>query len=88
MQAMYLTMFVILTPSIILSGLLYPRDNMPGLSLFYSALMPITHYLTITRAIFLRGVGTGMLWASSILPLIVLSIIYFVASVLVFRKRI
>jgi len=87
MQAMYLAMFIVLIPSIILSGMLYPRDNMPEISLLYSYLLPVTHYLTITRGIFLRGVGSAMLWASSILPLIALSIAYFTASVLVFRKR-
>jgi ABC-2 type transport system permease protein len=88
MQAMYLAMFLVLIPSIILSGMLFPRDNMPWVSLLYSQLLPVTHYLTITRAIFLRGVGAEMLWTSAILPLIVLSIVYFAASVLVFRKRI
>jgi ABC-2 type transport system permease protein len=87
MQAIYLAVFIILIPAIILSGLLFPRDNMPWLSLLYSELLPVTHYLTITRAIFMRGVGAGMLWTSAILPLIALSIVYFLASVLVFRKR-
>lgn len=88
MQAMYLAMFIVLIPSIILSGMIYPRDNMPGVSLWYSNLLPVTHYLTITRGIFLRGVGSDMLWTSSILPMIGLSVAYFVFSVLAFRKRI
>jgi ABC-2 type transport system permease protein len=88
MQAMYLAMFIVLIPSIILSGMLFPRDNMPAVSSLYGALLPVTHYLTITRAIILRGVSAVTLWKSAILPMIVLSIVYFVASVLVFRKRI
>jgi ABC-2 type transport system permease protein len=88
MQAMYLAMFLVLIPSIILSGMLFPRDNMPSVSLLYGELLPVTHYLTITRAIILRGVNAGLLWTSSILPMIGLSIVYFSASVLVFRKRI
>ncbi len=86
MQAMYLAMFIVLIPSIILSGMIYPRDGMPWASLIYSELLPVTHYLTILRAIFLRGAGAEALWPS-ILPLIVLSIVYFVASIFVFRKR-
>ncbi len=88
MQAIYLAVFIILIPAIILSGLMFPRDNMPWFSLAYSALLPVTHYLTITRAIILRGVSASMLWTSSIIPLIALSIAYFAASVFVFRKRI
>ncbi len=87
MQAIYLAVFIILIPAIILSGLMFPRDNMPLLSHLYSDLLPVTHYLTISRGIILRGVAASTLWWSSILPLIVLSIGYFVASVLVFRKR-
>jgi ABC-2 type transport system permease protein len=88
MQAIYLAVFIILIPAIILSGLMFPRDNMPWFSLAYSPLLPVTHYLTITRAIILRGVSASMLWTSSIIPLIALSIGYFAASVFVFRKRI
>jgi len=87
MQAMYLAMFIVLIPSIILSGMIYPRDGMPLASLIYSELLPVTHYLTILRAIFLRGATAEALWPS-IWPLIGLSIVYFVASVFVFRKRI
>jgi ABC-2 type transport system permease protein len=87
MQAIYLTMFIVLIPAIILSGLLFSRDNMPAFTYWYSELMPVTHYLEVTRGIMLRGIGAASLWAS-ILPLIILSVVYFIASVLAFRKRI
>jgi ABC-2 type transport system permease protein len=87
MQAVYLAVFVVLIPAIILSGLMMPRDDMPLFTYAYSALLPVTYYLEITRGIMLRGVGADML-LSSIIPLIILSVIYSVASVLVFRKRI
>ncbi|MBN1439541.1 MAG: ABC transporter permease [Anaerolineales bacterium] len=88
MQAIYLSVFVILIPAIILSGLLFPRDNMPLVTYLYSMLLPVTHYLEIVRGIMVRGIGAESLWQTAILPLIVLSIGYFVASVLAFRKRI
>lgn len=86
MQAIYLAVFIILIPAIILSGLIYPRSGMPLATYIYSELLPVTHFLDITRAIMLRGVSASLLWMS-ILPLIILSVVYFVASVLVFRKR-
>ncbi|MGB9591797.1 MAG: ABC transporter permease, partial [Candidatus Kryptoniota bacterium] len=88
MQAIYLAVFVILIPAIILSGLIFPRDNMPLATYLYSEVLPVTHYLEITRGIMLRGVDASLLWWSSIFPMIVLSVVYFTASVLVFRKRI
>lgn len=87
MQAIYMTVFIILIPAIILSGLLYPRDNMPLVTYIYSELLPVTQYLEITRGIMLRGVTTQNLLFSSILPLVILSVVYFVSSVLAFRKR-
>ena len=87
MQAMYLAVFIVLIPAIILSGLMLPRDDMPLVTYAYSALLPVTYYLQITRGIMLRGVGANML-LPSIIPMVVLSIIYAVASILVFRKRI
>ena len=87
MQAMYMAVFIVLIPAIILSGLLFPRDDMPAVTYWFSELMPVTHYLEITRSIILKGVGGAAIWPS-ILPLIILSIAYFAASILVFRKRI
>ncbi len=87
MQAMYLAMGVVLIPAIILSGLLMPRDSMPWVTYAFGELLPVTHFLEITRGIILKGVGAATLWPS-IWPLIVLSVVYFSASVLVFRKRI
>jgi ABC-2 type transport system permease protein len=87
MQAIYLVLFLVLIPAIILSGALYPRDNMPVFSRLYSELLPLTHYLVISRGIILRGASAAMLW-NAVLPLLILSAVYFVVSVLVFRKRI
>ena len=88
MQAVYLAVFVVLIPAIILSGLLFPRGNMPLVTYWYSELLPVTHYLEITRGIIMRGIEAKVLWWTSIFPLIVLSVVYFTASVFAFRKRI
>jgi ABC-2 type transport system permease protein len=88
MQAIYLALFVVLMPAIILSGMLFTRENMPAVTYWYSELLPVTQYLEITRGIIVRGVGLQTLWWSSTVPLIILSVIYFACSVLVFRKRI
>ncbi len=87
MQAFYLAVFIVLIPAIILSGLLISRDGMPAFTYWFSELMPVTHFLEITRGIMLKGVGAGYLW-DSIWPMILLSILYFAASVLTFKKKI
>jgi ABC-2 type transport system permease protein len=87
LQAVYLAVFLILIPAIILSGLMFPRDNMPAITYWYGELLPVTQYLEITRGIIVRGIPAIQLWSSSILPLLVLSVGYFTASVFAFRKR-
>lgn len=83
MQAIYLALFLVLIPAIILSGLMFSRENMPAFTYWYSELLPVTQYLEICRGIMLRGISAGTLWLSSTLPMLILSVIYFVASVLV-----
>jgi len=87
MQAMYLAVGVVLIPSIILSGLIFSRDGMPAVTYWISELLPVSHYLEITRGIMLKGVGLDVLMPS-VWPLIILSVVYFALSVLLFRKRI
>lgn len=88
MQAMYLAVFVVLIPAVILSGMIYSRANMPAVTYWYSEMLPVTQYLEITAGIIVRGAGPKTLWWSSTFPMLVLSVVYFIASVLAFRKRI
>lgn len=87
MQSIYIALFIVLIPAIILSGMLFSRDSMPAVTYWYSELLPVTQYLEITAGIIVRGAKMATMWASSILPMAILSIVYFVASVLAFRKR-
>ena len=86
MQAMYLAVFIVLIPAIILSGLMLPRDGMPAFTYWFGEFMPVTHFLDITRGIMLKGVNASVLW-SSIWPMIALSVLYFAASVFTFKKK-
>ncbi|MEA3325793.1 MAG: ABC transporter permease [Chloroflexota bacterium] len=86
MQAMYLAVFIVLIPAIILSGLMLSRDGMPAFTYWFGEFMPVTHFLEITRGIMLKGVDSRILWGS-IRPMIALSIVYFLASVFTFKKR-
>jgi ABC-2 type transport system permease protein len=86
MQAMYLAVGIVLIPAIILSGLMFSRQGMPWVTYYFSEILPITHFLVIIRGIMVKGTGVSFMW-HSIQSLIILSIVYFVASVATFRKR-
>jgi len=85
MQAMYMASFIMM-PSFLLSGLLYPRDNMPWLAYFSGYLLPVTYFLEIVRGIMLKGVGLVALW-TWVWPMTVFSVVVFFASVFMFHKR-
>ena len=86
MQAMYLAVGIVLIPAIILSGLMFSRQGMPWVTYWFGEMLPITHFLTIIRGIMVKGVGFNFLWPS-VRALIILSVLYFAASVATFKKR-
>ena len=61
LQAMQIT-FLILLPSILLSGFIFPRESMPLAIKAISYLIPLTYFLEISRSIILKGVGIEYLW--------------------------
>jgi len=86
MQAIYLASFIMM-PSFILSGLLFPRDNMPWLAYYSGYLLPVTYFLEIVRGIMLKGVGLLYLW-HWVWPMALFSVVVFFLAVLLFQKRI
>mgnify|MGYP001220194820 CR=1 FL=1 len=85
-EALYLAVFIVL-PAAILSGLLFPRQSMPWPAYAAGYLLPLTYYLEIGRGIILKGVGLNYLWPW-VWPMALFSIVVFLLSVFLFRKRI
>jgi ABC-2 type transport system permease protein len=61
-QEAFLSMFLFLLPSIILSGFLYPVETMPEFFQVLTLANPLRHFLEVVRAIFLKGAGFEELW--------------------------
>ena len=60
-QAM-MTSFFVMQPSVLLSGFLFPIDNMPCAVQMLTYILPLRYYVTIVRGIFLKGSGMDVLW--------------------------
>jgi len=84
-QAM-LTAFFVLMPSVILSGFMFPIENMPRLVQWITYAIPLRYFVEIVRGIFLRGAGISVLWPE-VLALIALGGTIFALSALRFQKR-
>ncbi len=61
-QAMMIIIFFIALPMILLSGFVFPIENMPKPIQPITYLMPLRYFLVIVRGIFLKGVGIEVLW--------------------------
>lgn len=84
-EAMQMSLMVML-PSILLSGFIFPRESMPTVIYLIGLLIPATYYLEILRGIILRGAGIAVLWDET-LVLIGFGIFFMALSALRFKKH-
>jgi ABC-2 type transport system permease protein len=86
MQALQMSM-VFLLPSVFFSGFIFPRETMPWIFYALGALFPTTYFISLMRAIILRGAYFFEYWPHLAI-LIAMSILLFVLCALRFRKKI
>jgi ABC transporter DrrB family efflux protein len=84
-QAIQLSFLVIL-PSVLLSGYIFPRDSMPAALAWVSYLIPATYFIEVLRGIILRGAGPAELWPEAA-ALLVFGAALVGLSAARFRKR-
>jgi ABC-2 type transport system permease protein len=72
-QEAFMSVFLFLFPAMILSGLMFPVENMPLPIQYFTLLDPIRHFLVIVRGVFLRGAGWSVLYPQ-ILTLLVMGV--------------
>jgi ABC-2 type transport system permease protein len=51
-----------LTPAIMLSGLIFPINNMPVFFQYLTYLNPLRYFIIVVQDVFLKGAGLGILW--------------------------
>jgi len=85
-QAIQITQ-ILLLPSIMLSGFIFPRESLPIVLQWIGNLLPLTYFMIVVRGILLKGVGLEYLWPQ-VLPLVVIGAIVFIAAILRFQKKI
>ncbi len=84
-QAMMTTFFFAM-PFFMLSGFVFPIENMPTIVQWFTYLNPLRYLLFIVRGIFLKGVGLNILWPQ-FLGMTLVGIAVFSGSVSRFKKR-
>ena len=85
-QAAQLAQLVLL-PSILISGFLFPRESLPKVLYWIGYAVPLTYFVTIIRGILVKGVGFRYLYPQ-IIPLVCLGAVVFTLAIVRFQKKI
>lgn len=84
--ALALSFLVIFFPGFFLTGIFFPIASMPEIMRLESLGLPGTHYATITRGVFLPGVGLDVLWPYAVM-LVGLGFGFTAIAALFFKKK-
>ncbi|HKL33185.1 MAG TPA: ABC transporter permease, partial [Tangfeifania sp.] len=86
MTAMFVSMIVLMLPTILLSGFIFPIENMPEILQWLSHIMPARWFIAIIRDIMLKGIGITFVWKETLI-LIGMTLFFVVGSVKKFKIR-
>jgi len=84
-EAMLTSVFFLL-PSFMLSGFMFPIENMPAIFQYVTYLIPMRYFLEIIRGIFLKGTGLDALWPQT-LALLFFGVGIIMLAAMRFQKR-
>ncbi len=84
-QASMTAQFFIAMPFIVLSGFIFPIENMPRIIQYVTYLIPVRYFIEIVRGIFLKGDGFAQLYPQTI-ALFLIGTVVLSLSVYSFRR--
>jgi ABC-2 type transport system permease protein len=79
-------MLIFFFPGFFLSGIFYPLVSMEPIMKMEAFMVPTTHYVLVSRGIFLKGQGLEALWPYA-LAMLAMGIICMGLSILLFKKK-
>ena len=84
--AMFISLFALMLPTILLSGFIFPVDNMPVLLQWISHIMPPKYFIIIIKNIMLKGTGFMFVWKETLI-LAGMTLFFLMVSVAKFKIR-
>jgi len=81
-----LATFLFYMPAVLLSGFMFPIENMPVFFQYVTYVNPLRYFLVIIRGIFPKGNGVSILWPQ-MAGLLALGVVVVSLSSTRFRKR-
>lgn len=85
-QAIFISLIGLMLPTILLSGFIFPIENMPGIYDYVSMIMPPRYFIIIIKSIMIKGTGFLYIWKETLI-LIAMTAIFTGISVRKFKIR-
>ncbi len=85
-QAMFISMFALLMPTMLLSGFIYPVENMPSWLQFICNIIPARWFIVIVKGIMLKGSDLVGVWKETLI-IIGFTAIFIIVSIKKFKVR-
>lgn len=86
LMAMIISMVGLLLPTILLSGYIFPIENMPTWLQYISYIFPARYFITALKAVMLKGLGFFYIW-KEILIIFGMMMLFLVLSIKKFKIR-
>lgn len=85
-QAIFISLIGLMLPTILLSGFIFPIENMPKIYDYVSMIMPPRYFIVIIKNIMIKGTGFLYVWKETLI-LIVMTMFFIGLSVKKFKIR-
>jgi ABC-2 type transport system permease protein len=84
--AMMISMLALLLPTLLLSGFVFPVENMPRILQWLCHIMPPMYFIIILKSIMLKGAGLAFIWKQTLI-LAGLTLFFILVSTRKFKER-
>jgi ABC-2 type transport system permease protein len=85
-QAIFISLIGLMLPTVLLSGFIFPIENMPGIYNYVSMILPPRYFIVIIKDIMIKGTGFLLIWKETVI-LIVMTMAFIGLSVRKFKIR-
>jgi ABC-2 type transport system permease protein len=85
-QAIFISLIGLMLPTVLLSGFIFPIENMPKVYDYVSMILPPRYFIVIIKSIMIKGTGFMYVWKET-LVLILMTLVFIGLSVRNFKIR-
>lgn len=85
-QAIFISLIGLMLPTILLSGFIFPIENMPKIYDWFSSILPPRYFIVIIKNIMIKGTGFLYVWKETLI-LILFTLVFIGLSIKKFKIR-